>query len=323
MSRVNDAYDRGIALLRDSKTVFITGHVNPDGDAVGSLLALGHALKDAGKTVTLALQDPVPDSCRFLPGSEWILSPPVDGAFDLGVIVDSEGPHRAGSLKEVLNRCPLTLVIDHHLSDTQFGTVEIRDTSAAATGEILTDFLKAGSYPFTPAIVECLMTAIVLDTGGLRYPNTTPRTLRAAADLREAGADLPRIYREMFENRTLSSVKLLGSALEHLQVNGSGEIVYTYLTRADFERAGANDNDTDGINVQLMSVQGVEASAFFREGPKGEIRVSLRSRGRVDCNAVARTFGGGGHLQASGCSVNRPMTEAIPLVLAEMEKRLT
>jgi bifunctional oligoribonuclease and PAP phosphatase NrnA len=319
---LSEPYAEGLSLLRDADTIFITSHVNPDGDAVGSLLALGHAMTDAGKRVTMALQDPVPDSCRFLPRSGEIVHPPITGSFDLAVVVDCEGPHRAGTLHQVVQQCPKALVIDHHLSDTRFGTAEIRETTAAATGEILTEFIEAGGFPITQAIADCLMAAIVLDTGGLRYPNTTGRTLRCAARLRDLGADLPFIYREQFENRTFSSVKLLGIALERLRLHPPGEIVYTHLTREDFDRTGAGDNDTDGINVQLMSVNGVEASAFFREGPNGDVRVSLRSRGRVDCNAVARTFGGGGHRQASGCSLKTPLHESIPLVLAEMEKSL-
>ncbi|MBW3624981.1 MAG: bifunctional oligoribonuclease/PAP phosphatase NrnA [Armatimonadetes bacterium] len=315
-------FKAGHDLLRKAGTFFITGHVNPDGDAVGSLLGLGHALMAAGKRVTMALQDPVPASCRFLPGSELIQSPPVSGPFDLAVVVDCEGPFRAGVLEKVVKKSPKVLVIDHHLSKTHFGTVEIRDTSAAATGEILTDFLHAGGYPMTEAIAQCLMAAIILDTGGLRYPSVTVRTLRTAAVLREAGADLPRIYRELFENRSFPSVKLMGIAMSNLERSASGEIVYSWLRREDFENACAGDNDTDGINIQLMSIEGVEASALFREGPSGGIRVSLRSRDRLDCNAVARAFGGGGHLRASGCTVDAPLPEAIRQVVDEMEKRL-
>ena len=315
-------FAEGWKLLSESERIFLTSHINPDGDAIGSLLALGHALEDQGKTVTLALQDPVPSSCQFLPGSDEIVAPPVHGEFDLTVALDSEGPFRAGSLKDVVERGPKVLVIDHHLSDTHFGDVVIRDTSAAATGEILTDFLKAGGCPITLPIATCLLAAIVLDTGGLRYPNTSPRTLRAAAELREAGADLSVIYRELFENRPLPGVKLMGIALNNIKSNRTGEIVYTALSRADFENAGAGENDTDGINLQLMSVKDVEASAFFRESSTGGIRVSLRSRDRLDCNAIARVFGGGGHLRASGCTVEAPLPEAIHRVTEEMEKRL-
>lgn len=319
---MNEAFEEGLSLIRDAKTILIAGHVNPDGDAVGSLLALGLALQASGKTVTMALQDPVPVSCRFMPGSEQVQPPPVTGPFDLSIIVDCEGPSRTGSLEEAVLQSPKLLVIDHHLSDTRFGTVEIRDTSAAATGEILTEFLKAGDYSITEAIAECLLAAIVLDTGGLRYPNTSPRTLRMAADLRERGAEISRIYRELFENRAYPAVKLLGRALDHIERTDTGEIVYTHLTREDFAASNAGDNDTDGINLQLMSIENVEASAFFREGPAGEIRISLRSRNIVDCNAVARKFGGGGHLRASGCSLHVPLEEAIETVIGEMKRHL-
>jgi phosphoesterase RecJ-like protein len=319
---VTAPFSEGFSLLDQANSIFLTSHVNPDGDAVGSILALGLALQERGKNVTLALQDPVPVSCRFLPGADQIVAPPVTSSFDLAVVLDCENPNRAGTLSEVIERCPEVLVMDHHLSDRSFGTVEIRDTSAAATGEILAAFLKAGKYPILPPIADCLMTALMLDTGGFRHSNASPSAFRLAAELVERGARVPVIYRELFENRTFAAAKLMGAALNSLQQYASGQIVTAALRREDFECTGAGENETDGINNQLIGIQGAEASALFREASTGGVRVSLRSRSRLDCNAIARHFGGGGHLRAAGCTVHEPLPEAIRLVVTEMEARI-
>ncbi len=311
-----------LALLDAARAILITGHVNPDGDAIGSMLALGHALNSRGKTVTLALQDPVPQSCRFLPGADAILQPPVEGDFDLAVLLDCENPKRAGSLAEQVERTPKSLVVDHHLSEGGFGTVEVRDTTAAATGEILAEMLEAGGYAITLDVANCLLTALILDTGGFRYSNTSPNTLRWAARMVEAGGRIAPIYRELFENRAFSATQLMGRALSSLNAVAGGRIVYAALTRQDFAETGADENETEGINNQLMSVLGVEATALFRESSKG-VRISLRSRSIVNCNAVAREFGGGGHLRAAGCTVNAPLPEAIGQVVAALQVALS
>jgi phosphoesterase RecJ-like protein len=319
---LSDVFQAAFGLIDGAERIFMTAHVNPDGDAIGSLLALALALRAKGKPVTVGMQDPTPASCAFLPGAETIVPPPVSGDFDLAIVLDCENPGRAGSLESVVLNCPKILAIDHHPSNRSFGDAEIRDTSAAATGEILYDFLLSGGYVIPPDIAECLMAAIMLDTGGFRYSNTSPKTLRTAAALREIGADIPGIYRQLFEDRPGGSVKLMGIALSRLEAAAGGRIHFAYLTQGDFKLAGAGENETDGINSQLIGILGTEASALFRESASGGVRVSLRSREWLDVNRVARVFGGGGHVRASGCTVQAPLPDAIRQVIAEMESQL-
>lgn len=314
------ALDAALQFLEQHQDFLITSHISPDGDALGSALALSHLLRQAGKTTRVALQDPVPREYRLLPGADEVLQGPPEEPAEAAVVVDCENLGRVGNLGDAVRRSRRLLVIDHHISQMGFGDVEVRDPTAAACAEIIFHLAEARGA-LKADVAQCLMAGLILDTGCFRFPNVTPATLRIAARLVEAGARIPALYRSIYENLPYSAVKLQGLALASLAAEEGGTIHYATLTRQDFEKAGADESETNGIVNQILSVEGTSVALLFREAQDGSIRVSLRSRCAVDVNLVARTFGGGGHQQAAGCTLQAPLQEAVHLVLEETRRQ--
>ncbi len=314
------ALAKALELLQRHDGFLISSHVSPDGDAIGSALALLLLLRKWGKGAWVALQDPIPPEYHILPHVSSIQSAAPDSDCRTAVVVDCENLKRTGSLAPALERCEPILVIDHHISETPFGDVEVRDTSAAACAEIVFHLVQAAGG-MDPEIAQCLMAGLILDTGNFRFPNVTPTTLRVAADLVEAGALIPPLYQSIYENHSFSATKLLGLALSSLTSVAGGRINYAVLTRRDFEAAGAQDSETNGIVNQVLSVAGTLVAVLLRESADGDIRVSLRSRGCADMNRVAKAFGGGGHQKAAGCTLPPPLEDALQKVLAEILKQ--
>ncbi|MGC8834410.1 MAG: DHH family phosphoesterase [Armatimonadota bacterium] len=333
-----DLAQKALKLLNEGNSFIVTSHVNPEGDAIGSMLAVGLVLEGMGKQVSMILQDPIPQIYHFLPACQRVKQPPMNDRqevlperqelteqqtppFDTAVVVDCEGISRVGKkVVPLVQSASRLLVVDHHPAEAPFGDVEIRDPSAAAAGELVYLLFKQWNYRLTPEIAECLLTAVLVDTGGFRYSNTSPRALRVAAELVDLGANFTRVVTEIFENKPVSSIKLMGRALAAMQTTPDGLVAYSTLTKEDFDLAGAVDNETEGIVNQLLFASGAKASALFRETRDG-IRVSLRSREGIDVNRVARAFGGGGHVRASGCTLSTSLTEAVNKVLAEIAKQ--
>jgi bifunctional oligoribonuclease and PAP phosphatase NrnA len=303
-------------LLADGRSFVLAGHVNPDGDCLGSMCALALSLKMAGKDVLVIAPDDIPENYRFLPCSDEISNElPVDRRFDVCIIVDSDRPSRLGAAEDVLSLASSLLVIDHHKESQWDSGVQLIDCSSASCGDIVFDLLTEAGFPITEAVANSLMTAIITDTGSFRFSNVTPLTFRRAASLIEAGASVPMITQQVFDSRPLSYTKLLAHALSSLVVTNDGEIAYMALRRSDFREAGAEDSETEGIVNYARTVRGVEVALLFREMDDDTVRVSLRSAGTVDVSDVAQSFGGGGHRVASGCTVNAPFEQAVNLVL--------
>lgn len=297
-------------LIRRHDACLLLTHVNPDGDALGSLLALALGLESAGLRAFPVSADPVPDIYRFLPGADRIRDhlppqPPM-----LAISVDADGLARVGRFAAELERVCALVDMDHHATDKAFGDLHWVDPGAAATGEMVYRLLRALPVALTPDIATCLYTAILTDTGRFCYSNTTPRALRIGAQLVRAGADLPLIYREVYESKSFPASKLLGLALGRLRRADDVRVAFSELTPEDFRAAGADLEETEGIVDHLRAVREAWAAALFVELPEGAIRVSMRSRGAVDVGEVALRFGGGGHLNAAGCTLPGPMPEA-------------
>lgn len=308
-------------LLRDSESFLITGHANPDGDSLGSMCALGLALRGMGKTVVLVSMDGVPDLYRFLPASDTVVTTvSKDQSFDVMIIVDCEGLDRCG---DVVNAIPIykkLLVIDHHPGGELGEGIRVIDPSLASSGEIVYALLNKMSVPITQSMAECLLTAIVTDTGSFRFSNVTSSTLRTAADLLDQGASVSEIAQKVYETRPLSSIRLLGMALSTLRTASNGRIAYTSVTQAQMAASGATEAETEGIVNYVRGVRGVQVGILFREGSDGSTRVSLRSGDGLDVSQVARLFGGGGHKAAAGCTIERPLEESIGLVVDAVQK---
>ncbi len=305
-----------VAALRAHERFVVTSHDNPDGDAVGSLLATHLALEALGKDSVMVLggAGALPDEYGFLDLGQrgLIREAPADTADRVLVAVDCAQESRIVEPR-LMETTPLTINIDHHHDNTRFGDVNLVEEEASSTGEILADLFRDLGVQLTPAIAEALYTAVVTDTGRFQYSNTTPKSLRLGAELVEAGADVTKVFVEVYESTPFPKLKLLARALERATELADGRIVVSELRREDFEAAGAAEPYSEGIIDHLRSVDGAELVALVRELP-AEAPVarkgSLRSHpDGVDVSAIARSFGGGGHKRAAGFSTDLAMDE--------------
>jgi len=303
------------SLVRRHNSCLLLTHVNPDGDALGSLLGLTLGLESLGIRCFPVCADPVPAIYRFLPGANRIraaLPPPPPM---LAVAVDADGLGRVGRFAAELERVCAIIDIDHHATEKAFGDLQWVDPKAAAAGEMVYRLLDEMKVAISPDIATCLYTAILTDTGRFCYSNTTARALRISARLVRAGANPPLIYREAYESKSFSASRLLGLALGRLRQAQDGRVTFSSLTQEDFRGAGSTPEETEGIIEHLRAVREARAAALFVELPEGAIRVSMRSRGAMDVGEVAMRFGGGGHVNAAGCTVPGPMEAAQERVL--------
>jgi phosphoesterase RecJ-like protein len=304
-----------VEALRSHDRFLVTTHENPDGDALGSLLAATLALRQLGKDayMYLAGHAPLPGEYAFMPLEELKRTVP-DGAGERVLLaVDCANESRLGPDPEILHQSPFTIDIDHHHDNTRFGAVNLIVPDASSTAEVLRDVFAELDVRLTPDIAEALYIALVTDTGRFQYANTTPKALRLAAELVEAGANVHRVFQGVYENVQFAKLKLLARALERAQVYEGGALVVSYLLRGDFAEVGAAEPYSEGIIDYLRAVEGAIVSVLIREPPRSDgptRRVSLRSStDEVDVSAIARKSGGGGHRQAAGFSSEKPIDE--------------
>lgn len=271
--------------------------------------------------------DGVPDHCAFIPGADRVVTaveagPDAVPAFDLGIGLDADGSGRLGIAEPMVLGAATVLDIDHHVGAQRYGQIQLVDPTAAATGELVYALLLALGARISAPIAEALMAAIVTDTGGFRYTSVTPRTLKIAADLIERGAHPAPVIERVYGRRSFGATRLMGEALAGAELLFEGRFARASLDREAFARAGARDEETDGIVGELRAIEGVTVAALFREEPDGGARVSLRSRSCVDVAALAERFGGGGHRAAAGCTLPPPFSEAVKAVTAAVAAAL-
>lgn len=295
---MNEQLFQIVGRIRACESAVIACHRNPDGDAIGSLLALGLALRKSGKTARVICHDEVPARFRFLPMANEVTTA---ATADLGIAVDAASLEQLGTSHDSLQRCNSFVKIDHHAEGDSFGDLEWVDTNAAAVGEMLVDLCGELDVALDVDIAQCLLTAIVTDTGSFRFANTRSATFAAASKLMTTGVDFASLVERIYWDRPFSSAHLTGLVMSRAQTAGDGEVVWSYLTNDDFVNANGTASDADHLSNELRSIEGVQAAALFRETPESVVRVSLRSRGGVDVAAAAQKFGGGGHRNAAGC----------------------
>jgi phosphoesterase RecJ-like protein len=310
--------------LRRHERFLVVSHENPDGDALGSLLAMQLALEQLGKdsVMYLAGDTPLPAEYRFLALDGLVRRLPADHAERVLVAVDCAQESRLGpGWEQLLAAAPLTIDIDHHHDNTRFGQANLVVPGASSTGELLADLFAELGVRITPELAEPLYTALVTDTGRFQYTNTTPKALRLAADLVEAGADAHKVFQVVYESVEFAKLKLLARALERAEIHEGGRVVVSYLLRTDFAEVGAEEPYAEGVIDYLRAVDGAELAALIREPPTGGAaarKVSLRSStDEVDVSAIARKSGGGGHRQAAGFSSDRSVNEIAEFVVRE------
>jgi phosphoesterase RecJ-like protein len=314
--------DAVVEALRSHDRFLVTTHENPDGDALGSLLAATLALRQLGKDVYMYLAGhaPLPGEYTFMPLDELRRTLPERDERVL-LAVDCANESRLGPDPEILHQSPFTIDIDHHHDNTRFGDVNLIVADASSTAEVLRDVFVELGVELTPEIAEALYIALVTDTGRFQYANTSPKALRLAAELVESGADVHRVFQGVYENVQFAKLKLLARALERAQVYEGGALVVSFLLRNDFMEVGAADPYSEGIIDYLRAVEGAIVSVLIREPPRSDgptRRVSLRSStDEVDVSAIARKSSGGGHRQAAGFSSEQSIDEITDFIRRE------
>jgi bifunctional oligoribonuclease and PAP phosphatase NrnA len=313
-SAADDAVSRIVEVIGRGERFLVTSHGRPDGDAVGSMLAMGMLLEQLGKRADLVTADRVPLVYRGLPHAGSIRSAMrVHEPYDAAILLECDGLERA-RLKGLED---LFLVnIDHHLSGRDFGHINWIDTRAASVGEMVNRLRKAAGGTLTQEMAVCLYTTLLTDTGGFCYGSTNASTFALAHELALAGADPIHIAQDIYFSTTTAKILLLGAALSTLQ--REGRIAWLWVTHQDMVRTCAVEEDCEGIVNYAVCITGVEAAVFLRELPERRIRLSLRSKGRINVAAIAERLGGGGHENAAGCTVQGPLSRARDEILAEL-----
>jgi bifunctional oligoribonuclease and PAP phosphatase NrnA len=306
--------------LRSHDRFLVVTHENPDGDALGSLLATTVALRQLGKDVEMfmPLTTSVPQEYQFMQLDGLLRELPDNMEERVLVAVDCAKADRIGPDLSVVDRAKLVVDIDHHHDNTRFGAINLIVSDASSTGEVLRDVFAELGVEITPELAEPLYIALVTDTGRFQYTNTTPKSLRLAAELVEAGADVHAVFQQVYESVEFAKLKLLARALDRATVLEGGRIVVSHLVRTDFADVGAVEAYSEGIIDYLRAVEGSELAVLIREPPRDDgpvRRISLRaSVDELDVSAIARLFGGGGHRQAAGFSSEKPIDEIIEIV---------
>ena len=308
---------KAVEAIHKSKTILVASHVNPDGDTLGCLLALGHTLILMGKKVVLLSQDGVPTRFQFLPGSELILSETNEKA-DVSIAVDCGSERQLGTLQTAFFRSKTTIQVDHHDFGNAFGRIQVLEEEAAAVGEIVYELIKALKVEITPAIAICLLTSIIVDTGSFRFTNIRSKTFDICSRLVRKGVDLQHLIEESYWKKSRSVAKLSGYAMMQADFSDTGTVAWSTVYQKDFKRFGAHISDVDAVADELRSVEGVRIAAVFRETERKKFRVSLRSKFGINVALVAKKFGGGGHHNSAGCSIRNSEKEK-RILLSELE----
>ncbi len=307
-----------VAELRLRGSFVMVSHVKPDGDTLGAGLALGLALKRLGKRVAYFQQDEVPRNLRFLPDAEHVSRAlPADLPADtLYVFCDMGDPRRAGEFLPPVAR-ENALDVDHHLGNALFGKLNFVLEHECSTGSVVMHLLRGLGVELDAAMATCILATIMTDTGGFMHSNATPEALELSAELMRLGADKERVTEEIFLRRRVEATKLLGCVIDAMRFAHEGRYCYSYVDDAMLAQTGADGEDTEDMVNTLLGQDGVDVAALFK-AIDGELRVSLRSNGRVNVAAAAQRLGGGGHFRASGLSYDGPLDAAFAAVEAAL-----
>jgi phosphoesterase RecJ-like protein len=316
------------AEIRAADKFLLTTHENPDGDALGSLLAAHRILEALGKDSVMFLaakEFPLPVEYRFLPLEEVFHEPPADIADRVVIFLDCGNIDRmpVDFLRNGENK---VINIDHHHDNTRFGTINVVDVNASCTAEILYDLAGILGVELTPEIANALYVGLVTDTGKFMYENTDARSHRMAAGLIEAGVPVNDVYRRLYEHAPIEKLKLLAHALDRIELRDDGRLAVTYISTDDYVSTGASEALTEGIIDHLRTIDGAVVAAVIRdlaESGRSARKVSMRSTdGRVDVSAIARAHGGGGHRRAAGFSTDLPYEQVVEFLTGEIETQL-
>lgn len=310
---MNDSLASIVAALRDARRIGVACHQRPDGDAIGSLVALAHSLKLAGKEVHALSEDGVPANLSFLPGTDMVeltLGQPLE--LDVAVALDTATKERLGDRTNLaFSRAEVLVNVDHHGTNPRYGHLNHIDVGSPATGQIVYELLTEGGYTIDDTVRQNLYAAISTDTGSFQFSSTTPRTMRIIAEMMEAGLNSSALSQKLYHEHPLRRIQLLKSLLNVLKLSAGNRIASWVLSLEAQREVNMQPGDTEGLIDTLRSIEGTVAVVFFEETPDGKVRVSARSKDpRLDVSRVCAEFGGGGHKMASGARLSGPVAEA-------------
>jgi len=309
-------------IIKQSKTFFIAGHVKPDGDSIGSALAIASVLNRIGKRACVYSVDEIPKFVKFLKGSNKIKkSARKTDKFDCAIILESVNFSRMGDIittsqtKKIIN-------IDHHLTYTDFGNVNYIVPSSSSTAELVLNIFEYMKIKLLKHEAECLYTGIITDTGRFQQVNATPNSHIASAKLMECGVDINKVYKEVYEKGTINALKLQGLALYGIKTILNDKVSYILLTKDIFKKTGTSEGDSEGVVNYTLRIDGVMVGCVFKEVDGKTTKVSFRSVRSFDLLKVVREFGGGGHKNAAGCTINAGINEAVKIVADVLKRKL-
>ena len=306
--------------LREGVRFAVLGHVRPDGDALGSQLALGLSLKQLGKDVRIWNEEGMLEKYSFLPNANLLTKPPAEPEdVDVAIALDTAIQNRLGNSLAAVRSAKVWINIDHHPSNPGYGDLVYIDPNSPATGQILFELIKSEKLPIDAAIAENLYVAISTDTGSFQYPNTTARTFEIAAELVRAGVDVGRVSQLTYENYPRRRVELLRDLLGTMRFDANDRVASFSLSLATAKKLGVLPEDNEGLIDHLRAIRGVIVAVFFEELADGKVRVSMRSKNeKVNVCAICEKFGGGGHVLAAGARVRGSLAEVERKILEEV-----
>lgn len=315
--------DRIVEAIKASETICVVGHVRPDGDCIGSQLGLTLALLNIGKSVCCWNQDPLPAKLAFLDPKKLIQPPEKGRKFDTVIATDCASLERLGTTADCITERKIFINIDHHASNTRYGDINWIAGREPSTGELIFRLLKVANWPITPAISDCLFTAVSTDTGSFQYPTTRPATYHVAGELVKRGANLEKICDEVYQSYPLARVRLLRHVYNKFRLTHDNQIAYFWLKKADYTRTGSDPSDSEGLIDHIRAIDPVILACVFEEIEPDVTRISLRSKSpKVDVNKIAQLFGGGGHSAAAGARIQGTPLSTQRKVVAALKKAL-
>lgn len=296
--------DEVVERLKSAERLLIIGHFKPDGDDISSVATLTMIMRKLGKTAEGCIADEIPWYFKALPGVSVIkgLEELRDYEYDTSVTVDASEISRIGDGAQLLKGEKPSVTLDHHNTNVGFGEVDFYDSSYAATAEIVYEIAKKLDIEYDRELAQTNLIGIATDTGFFKYSNTSPRVFKYVADLTEKGANIQPIASAVLEHTTPNELKLFSEMLSTIKTENDGKIAWAYVSDEMLERNGCTDENTGGFVGQLRAIYGVEVAILFTEYPKNQVNISFRSKSYVDVSEIAISFGGGGHVRASGCS---------------------
>jgi bifunctional oligoribonuclease and PAP phosphatase NrnA len=317
MTTTSPEIQKIVEAVRAGQRFVLSSHSRPDGDSIGSQLAMAYALREMGKEATVVNADPAPAPMMAFPGVPDIrIAPSVEGEFDAAIIMECGDLKRTGV--SGLERF-LVINIDHHPGNTEYGQINWFDAGAAACAEMVYDVVRALGVPLTREIATHVYLAILTDTGSFHYSSISPRTFDICRECLEAGVDPVLVARNVYDSNNMGRLKLFGAVLGAMQIDQTGRIAIVYVDHEMARIAGGTYEDTEGLVNLPLTVKEIEAVVFFKQEKGDEYRVSLRSKGDVDIGSIAKEYGGGGHKNASGCTISGPIEELQRAIVEKIE----